>query len=353
MTTVAEEKVHCGEAEIQVLDPTVFGHWDQLLTTHPEATIFHSRGWASTLVSTYNFECRYVVATASGCLLGLLPIMEARSWLRGVRGVSLPFTDNCSALTSETVSREALINVAVRQAHVSDWKHLELCGDHPIEDSATYYRHQIDLKQGADGAFGNFESSVRRAIRKAERTDVAVEFSTSLDAVEVFYQLHCRTRTRHGAPPQPFRFFESLWRHVVDKQHGFVALAHHEGRPIAGAVFFTFGRKALYKFGASDTRFNSSRGTNLVIWRSIQKLAGAGIAELDFGRTSHQNFGLRRFKLGWGARESLIRHARYCVDSRRFVSARDIATGIHTRICSALPVFASRWVGALAYPHMT
>jgi hypothetical protein len=356
MIDVLPQRPKVLEPVIQVLDPTVYGNWDDLIATHPDAGFFHSRAWAKTLAEAYGFNCRYIVASGER-LCGLLPIMEARSWIRGTRGVCLPFTDECSALTTTQVRADALLDVAMREAADRGWKHLDACGERncfPSEASTpAFYGHTLSLEQSASELFNRIENPVRRAVRKAEKSGVHVSFSTDLDALRDYYRLHCRTRTRHGSPPQPFSFFESIQRNILGQGHGFVALAYCENRPISGAVFFTFRGRALYKFSASDERFQSLRGPNLVIWRTIEKLIGSGATELNFGRTSLSNAGLRRFKLGWGTEETTIYRARYCFKRRSFVTIRDLADGAHARFCAAMPIFVSRWIGNIAYPHMT
>jgi lipid II:glycine glycyltransferase (peptidoglycan interpeptide bridge formation enzyme) len=201
--------------------------------------------------------------------------------------------------------------------------------------------------------FDQCDTSVRRAVRKAERSGVSVRFATDMDSLRDYYQLHCRTRTRLGSPPQPFRFFASICEHILQQGHGFIALAMHQDRPVSGAVFFEFNGKAIYKFSASDERLQELRGANLVIWRAIEKLSASGARELNFGRTSLANNGLRRFKLNWGAGESAIARIRYCFETQSTTLVRDLANGVHARLFAALPICVSRWIGALAYPHLT
>ncbi len=346
-----------GETDLRIVDPTLDPAWDALLWTHPSATFFHSAAWAKTLADAYGFQCRYVAATSNGELRGLLPVIEARSWLRGTRGVSLPFTDECAPLVSHGVTAASLLDVATHEGCSRGWKHLELRGGHDLFDgipeAVSFYGHTLGLNTRPDDVFAQFEDSVQRALRKAERNDVTVQFGTDLESVRAYYELHCRTRTRRGAPPQPFRFFQSLCEHILQKGHGFVALAMHEGRPIAGAVFFRFARQAIYKFSASDERFQELRGPNLVIWESIRRLIDAGVMELDFGKTSRSNEGLRRFKRNWGAQERLIHYARYCFARQSFVKIDDLAAGAQARLFALMPVVLSRWVGRAVYPHLT
>src|SRR5436190_8230074 len=242
--------------DLRIVDPTLDPTWDALLWIHPQGTFFHSAAWAKTLAEAYGFQCRYITATNNGELRGLLPLMEARSWLRGTRGVSLPFTDECAPLVSDGITAESLLAVARNEGRSRGWKHLELRGGHGLFDGApesvSFYGHALGLNTRVEDTFAQFDDSVQRALRKAERNGVRVEFGTDLKSVHAYYRLHCRTRSRLGAPPQPFRFFEKLCENILEKGHGFVALAMHGPQPIAGAVFFRFARQAIYKFSASD-----------------------------------------------------------------------------------------------------
>ena len=122
--------------------------------------------------------------------------------------------------------------------------------------------------------------------------------------------------------------------------------------PVAGAVFFHFGKTAIYKFGASHKAFQHLRANNLVMWEAIKWHARRGLGMLDFGRTSLENEGLRRFKLGWGTQERLIDYFRYDQRKAGFVTARDESAGWHNRIFRMLPVPLSRLIGATFYRHV-
>lgn len=324
---------------------------------HPHATFFHSLAWAQTLSDAYQFSCRYVALFRGAKLCGLLPLMEACSWIRGRRGISLPFTDDCPPLVSPEAEAEPLLEAARREGRDRGWKYLELRGAQEVLSglpaSVSFCTHDLRFGSSSAELFETFDSSVRRAIRKAERCGVTVVCRNDLDAVRAYYQLHCQTRTRLGAPPQPFGFFRSLCQNALQKGHGFVALASCRERPIAGALFLQFGRKVIYKFSASDERYQELRGPNAVIWHAIKKLVDEGAVELNFGRTSLSNEGLRRFKRYWNAEERMIHYARYCFESQKFVKVADLAAGVQARIFALLPVFLSRWIGRAVYAHMS
>src|SRR5205823_2726481 len=83
-----------------------------------------------------------------------------------------------------------------------------------------------------------------------------------------------------------------IYEHIIRPGFGFTVLAHWGSRPIASAIFFRFGKNALYKFGASDKKFQQLRANNLVMWQAIQFLARTGAEKLHFGRTECENDGL-------------------------------------------------------------
>jgi lipid II:glycine glycyltransferase (peptidoglycan interpeptide bridge formation enzyme) len=200
--------------------------------------------------------------------------------------------------------------------------------------------------------FGKLPGPVRTAIRKAEKGGIKVRFESSSEAVEQYYSLHCLTRRKHGAPPQPYRFFGNIYEHVIKRGMGFVALAQHENRAVAGAVFFHFKGKAVYKFGASDLGAVNLRPNNLVMWKAIEHLARSGCQTLNFGRTSLGNEGLRRFKLGWGALEERLGYTRFDCVRQRFATDVDRSMGMHAAVFRKLPIFILKQAGSLLYPHL-
>lgn len=340
---------------VECVDPTQDPDWDASLASLPEATIFHTAAWANVLKSAYRYRPTYLVTRSGGDPASLLPLMSVASWLTGRRGVSLPFTDEAAIIAPDQASFEALLAEARALARRSHWKYLELRGGRRFLPNApahtTFWGHILDLTPGEATLFSNLESANRRAIRKAEQNQVQVEFSRELAPLREFHQLLCLTRRRHGVPPQPFRFFAAIQRHLFAPGHGCVALARHHGRAIAGAVYFTFGAAALYKYGASDEGFQHLRGNNLVMWEAIKRFSAGHFRTFDFGRTDTPNEGLRKFKLSWGATERSVEYFRED-RSGAFTAPAGAGSARITRLFQSLPTPAARLIGVLLYKHV-
>lgn len=391
---------------IQTINPLDHPEWDALVMTHPDYSFFQSRAWAGVLWNTYGFEPLYFTVQKGHCLLGLLSVMEVEGWLKGRRGVSLPFTDACLPLACGSMTGQSMVEHVKKQGVARRWKYFEWqdTSDHaahgppggsiqsltpaqesgrfvnmqsslranetcqsgsdnrsPVQDdpkelrlspSLSFYGHIVPLASIEDDQFRRFDSGVRRAIRRAEGAGVKAEICRDLPSIGVFYDLHCRTRKKHGLPPQPFQFFVNIHRLILSQNLGFVCIAKLGKKPVAASIFFHFGKKAVYKYGASDERYLQVRGNNLVMWEAIRMLVREGFDALHLGRTSLKNEGLRRFKRGWAAEECRIEYFRYDFGSRSIVTIGDGVYGWQNWVFRALPMCVSRLVGKLLYKQM-
>jgi len=397
-----------------VVNPLEVPDWDELLQTHHDYSFFHGRAWARVLHEVCAGEPRYLVLLDHERLRALVPIMAVSGWLQGRRGSSLPFSDECPPLLSPGVPDPlaAVLDLGEESGwHYWECRgSAPFLQDHP--SSIAYYGHRLDLAadpvapevtRGMDdktaislvtamattpaaanvladvrrrmpdekdervplltsGAtlatraaenriFHRFHPSVRRCIRKGLRSGLEIEIGSSPESLAAFYGLYCLTRREHGLPPQPFSFFQAIQEHVLQPGHGFIVLARSNGRPVAAAVYFQLGGKVLFKFGASDRRFQSLRPNNVVMWTAIRSMIQDGASELRFGRTSVYNLGLRRFKTHWGAQEYAMSYYKYDYGDQQFVKDKDRTRGWYNRIFRSMPVPLSRSVGALAYGH--
>lgn len=353
MAALPEAAVEIGP--VRLVNPLEHPGWDAWLENVPERSIFHSSAWARVLHETYGHRPCYFCRFAGERLAAMLPVMEVASPLTGRRGVSLPFADFSPALEGQPGAAGELYPAAVEHGRVRRWKYLECRGSLEkwtgARPSVAFYGHAVELGPDAEAMFGRFGSAMRRGIRKAERDGIQIEFSASVEAMRAYYALHCGTRHRHGLPPQPWRFFEAIARLVFAPGHGFVATARFEGRTIAAAVFLGRGRQALYKFGASDYSQQHLRPNNLLMWEAMKRCSAMGFEILQFGRTSMANEGLRRFKLGFGAREETLEYARHDFRRQAFVSSPDRAEGWANSVFRLLPTPLLRLAGQILYPH--
>lgn len=339
---------------IDILNPIDYSGWDELLASSQEYTFFHTSAWAKVLWEAYHYRPLYFTVLDSNRLLALIPMMEVRSMLTGLRGVSLPFTDHCEPIIVEGIEAEDMFNFVTEYARQHSWRFVESRGGRypDATPAVSFYKHTLNLTFGIDKIFSRFEHSTKSNIRKAIREDVEVNIFRSLEAVKEYYRLQCITRKRHALPPQPYRFFQKIYEHVISKNLGLVVLASHGKTNIAGSIFFHFREKCLDKFGASDYAYQHLRANNLVMWEAIKWYSQNGYRSLSLGRTMLDNTGLRRFKTGWGTDEQILNYYRYDLRRDAFVADALLPKGAYSRIFRTMPIFLLRMLGALLYKHV-
>jgi lipid II:glycine glycyltransferase (peptidoglycan interpeptide bridge formation enzyme) len=223
------------------------------------------------------------------------------------------------------------------------------------EEIAPYgyhLHHDLDITEGEEKLFFRFRASNQRNIKKAAREGVEVKFQNSLEAVEKYYVLHCGTRKMHGLPPQPLPFFRNIQKHILSKGNGFVALAYYRGESIAGGIYIHSGEKALFKFGASEGRYQELRANNLIMWEAMRWYSRNGFRYFSFGRTDPENEGLRNYKRGWGSNENKIATIKYNVKNNKYSNKKKFIYGFHNKIFNHLPIGISKQISKMIYKYM-
>ncbi len=342
--------------DIELINPLDDDQWDNLIIETNQYSFFHSHAWIKVLRESYGYTpCFFILRSKRG-FSALLPFMEVNSWYRGRRGVSLPFSDYCDPIIRGQISPQILLKRIIGFGKTFKWKYLDMHGGEIFfqgkKTSREYYGHLLELNAEPDNILKRFRDSNRRSIRKAVKSGVEIHQSNSLHSMKDFYRLHCLTRKRHELPVQPFHFFKKVHEHIISKQSGFIIKAIYDDKIVGAAVFFHFGKKALFKFGASDLRFQHLRMNNLIMWEAIKWYASNGYESFCFGRTDMENLGLRQFKKGWGAKEYRIKYFKYDLKTDSLIKDNtDNMYSILRFVFSKMPISISRILGAFLYRH--
>jgi hypothetical protein len=342
--------------DIRIINPIEFEGWDNMIVPLPGSSFFHSAAWAKVLSESYNYKPVYFTLFHDGSIVGLLPLMGIESVLTGKRGVSLPFTDYCQPIAQNENKFQDMLHAATNFGRKQNWKYLEIRGGEDFfsnhESSEYFYGHILDLTVGPQNIYSNLRDSTRRNIKKAQKENVSITISTSLQSIKEFYRLNVMTRKEHGLPPQPYGFFQRLHRDIISKEMGFIAAASHNNITISANVFFCFGKEVIYKYGASDKTYQNLRANNLVMWEAIKVGCDRGYEQLCFGRTEPENKGLMQFKSGWGSKEHLIKYYKYDLKKNIFANETSGINPFYKKVFSKLPLPVLNTLGRVLYRHM-
>lgn len=333
----------------EVLDPLVDPRWTALVSTAPEALVFHQPLWMRLLAEHYGYEPEAVcVVGHDGRLRAGLPLARVSSRLTGRRLVALPFSDLCPPLTTPGAGAEerAALGRAVAARAIAAGLPLEVrapFGELGGRCATRHHLHVLDLRGDAAPA-----STTRRNVGKARRAGVVVEWRADRPALDDFYALHLQTRRRQGVPTQPKGFIRGFDR-LFAAGLGVVGLALLDGAAVAAAVFLGTGSTLVYKYGASDRAASGARPNHLLFAEAIERARAGGFDRLDLGRTDIGHEGLRRFKASWGADEQPLTYT--YLGREPPAPGRSRAERLLAAVITRTPAVTGRALGAAFYRH--
>jgi hypothetical protein len=343
---------------VWALNPLEDDRWPELITRHPSASVFHTRGWLAALKASYGYEpIAFTTADPAQPLSNALVFCTVCSWLTGNRLVSLPFSDHCEPLVENEAQFIRLCTAADSYRGERGWKYVEMRSGNPTFDfnsrfsrATAYHSHRLDLRPSLDEIRKRFHRDcIERKIKRAERESLGYEAGRSTLLVQQFYSLLKITRFRQQLPPQPFEWFEHLMANMG--KDVCIRIAFKERRPIAGILTLDHRKTMVYKYGGADVRFNSSGATPMLFWRAIIEARAAGMEELDLGRSDLDNPGLITFKERWSAVRSTLTTWRAPANVAS-LSSEHRKIRLAKEICSRLPEPVLRLAGRLLYRHI-
>ncbi len=270
--------------------------------------------------------------------------------------VSLPFSDHCDMLV-DPEHRYEVLSYLTGVAKQKSLRYIEIRPREPLESNVeglrpadTYAFHVIDLRRSKDELLQNFhKDSIRRKIQRAEREGLTYKKDATAQALRQFYDLFLLTRKRQGVPPTPFKWFTTLAEYLRGSLE--VRIAYKADRAVAALLTLSHGKAVVYKYGASDARFNSCGGTPFLFWQTILEAKAEGFEQLDLGRSDTDNPGLITFKDRLGAQRSSLSYWRLSTRQYRSVGAFR-SYGVAKKMFECAPRLVSVGVGKLMYKHL-
>jgi CelD/BcsL family acetyltransferase involved in cellulose biosynthesis len=344
--------------QLHTIDPLVDRRWDELAVSHPKASVFHCQGWLTALSQTYGYRPLVLTNSSAGePLRDGIAFCEVRSWLTGRRLVSLPFSDHCEPLLSDTSQLSDFTEWMSAEGDRHHWKYVELrpvcwseSAGSPLTATQSYWAHTLDLTPPLDQIFSQLhKNSIQRRIRRAEREQLSYEAGNSEQLLNDFYSLLLITRRRHQLLPQPRAWFRNLVANMGQSLK--IRVARKDGVPVAAILTLHHRNTVVYKYGCSDQRFHQLAGMPFLFWKVIEESKAADSERIDFGRTDMDNAGLTLFKDRFGTTRRSLTYFRYPKATK---SASAILSSVPAvrRLFAMLPDALLPWAGRLAYRHI-
>lgn len=277
--------------------------WTAFLRQH-DVTLFQGGRWSEAIARGYELPVRVLVAFEGSRVVGGLPYAEISDF-RGHRRIALPFTDYCEPVGLPLAKFEAtMLSAGV------PWKlrSRAVPGASASGVEVVAAHHYATLPRAREDLARQFHAKHKQNVKQAQSAGLVYERRTLQDGLDAFYTLHTQVRReKHRRLPQGRSVFETIADIYGDD--GFVAIAAHAGRPVAGMLFLREGKSLYYVFSASAGDALLMRPNHFLMTRVMEQAVDEGIEGIDLGISTGE--GLVRFKQRVGGVESAVYRATY------------------------------------------
>ncbi|HEX2964976.1 MAG TPA: GNAT family N-acetyltransferase [Syntrophorhabdaceae bacterium] len=347
-----------------LIEPSKDMRWDAFVESHPLGWISQLSDWGNILEECFKHIKGYYIAILDedDHIQAGLPIYSVKSHITGNRMVSVPHATLCDPLVDNAVQLRQLTDAVVQLSHSLGISKIEiksfmsgrLFKDMDFDEDTFYKHHYLQLMPDPEQLKKSFHRTcIRQRIARAFTSNFVVKIADKVSDLLDFYKLHTMTRRRHGLPPQPFQFFELMWRRFYPKRRLALLTAFHGSLPAASMIILKFRNRVSAEFAASDQRFFNLSPNHLVFWEAIKMACFEKFEIFDFGRTSPTNQELMDFKRRWGT--SIMELPQFYYPRKKGVRTKREDRYTYKcvqAICQNLPISMLPGVGRLLYNHL-
>jgi len=350
---------------ITLIDPTQDPRWDQFVENHSFGWICHLSGWKRVLESSFKHMKGHYFALVGedNRIKAGLPIYEVKSWLTGNRLVSIPFATLCDPLISKSEDLNELLQAAIKLSEKSKSSFIEirtlssgsLIQNEKLAKISNYKHHFLLLNEDPDHLKSKFHRTcVRQRISRAIESNLKMRIGDKKSDLHMFYNLHLISRRRLSLPPQPFRFYESLWEVFLPAKQLTLLVAEADGKDIAAIILLKYKDRVSAEFAVSDESYKNMSPNHFLFWEAIKMSYDEGYKVFDFGRTSPSNKSLMDFKKRWATK--MIDLPQYYYPEKIAIDSveRENSMGykLVSAICSRAPDSVLKIIGNISYRHL-
>lgn len=284
-------------------------------------TPFQTPAWRAAAVDTGRFVDATVVAESAGHEV-VLPALRRRGPSRAIQ--SLPRGWGFGGIVTPGAATAADVGAAIAELGRRGAREVRLRPP-PVQDGlfagagvawsmvGENHSFEIDLGDGWPAVSSGFASSVRRAVRKAEKSGVVVERRTDLEAVAEFHRLYRlsvqrwakqtrvpdRVMELRATLSEPMTKYEAVLSRLGDDCG--IWLARHGGVVVGALIVLSHDTEHAYWRGAMDLELAGPvRANDLLQASAIEHACVQGADRYAMGLTEPGS-GLARFKSGFGA----------------------------------------------------
>ncbi len=312
------------EMFVRPMEPDELDSWDEFVAGSPQGSVFHTTAWKHVIEKSGEGELAFWGCFEDRMLCGGVVFLERER--HGQRTAVTPLlTPYCGLLLdepagekfSDQISRDTRVAATLAGALTDHFSYVNLMNSPALHDvrpltDAKFeliprFTYLINLCLPVDELWQRLDGSVRRQIRKAERSDFEVTDNLN---VEEGFTLFGSTFTRRGETnPISRAFFEEIVESERLREKRRIFCAIRQGRLESFIVSLSDTETTHYALAATDEAALGEGVSSYLVWEMIKNQATEGMKTLDFVGANIPS--IARFKEGFNPRLQIYFHAQY------------------------------------------
>jgi serine/alanine adding enzyme len=275
--------------------------WNRFVLGHPETTGYHQWEWRRVFERGLGHRCHYLAASRAGRIVGVLPLVEVRSWLFGNALSSLPYVNYGGVLAETDEIAQSLLDRARTLAAERRLGFVVMRHRRQVFPDLTAQTHKVTmlLPLGADSEkmWAALDRKVRNQVRKAEKSGL-LTVSGGSELLDDFYPVFARNMRDLGTPVYGRKLFAEILANFPGDAR--IHLVRLGTTTIAAGLSYGYGDVVEVPSASSLREHRSLCANHLMYWSIIQEAIRDGRTVFDFGRSTPGD-GTYNFKEQWGA----------------------------------------------------
>lgn len=286
-------------------------NWEQFVDSCGDATFFHRAGWRKVIQNSFGHACPFLLAEDDGQIVGILPLVEIRSFLFGHALISNGYSVCGGPIANDQKVRSALTQEAIARFKESGADYLEYrCPTTQEENWATksdlYAGFSWVIEEDEEANLKQIPRKQRAVLRKALKHNLTVKFEESIETLYPLYALSVRNL---GTPVFSKKYFENL-NQVFGDDCRIVSVYGADGQPLSSVMNFYFKDQVLPFYTGAHPLARRLGASDVQYWHTMRHAVENGFKVFDFGR-SKVGTGPYKFKKNWGFEPHPLTHQFY------------------------------------------
>tara|TARA_R110002167_G_scaffold185375_2_gene385952 strand:+ start:1196 stop:2242 length:1047 start_codon:yes stop_codon:yes gene_type:complete len=321
--------------------------WDAFVDQCERGSFFHLSGWKQIVEQVFKHKSHFMFAEQDGAIVGVLPLVEQKSFLFGHTLVSTPFCVYGGVASDSDDVMVFLEDKAIELAQHLSVDYLEL--RYPFARNNAAYTEKC-----AHSAFGcvipEDDEAILAAVKKKQRANIRHSLKNNLTHrvdkdTSTAYQVYSESVRNLGTPVFSASYFGALQQIFGERCD--VLTVEHQGRAVSSVLSFYYKGQVLPYYGGGLDEARALKSNDYMYYQLMCSAKSSKQTNyFDFGR-SKDDSGAFKYKRTWGMEPQPLHYMFYLVKATELpnLSPNNPKYKFFINMWKKLPVAVSRFIG--------